>query len=732
MSTAETTVKTIVEKYRDLLLDITGNLFILGLLLLLLHHFTSVIVSIWIDISLLTIITFASGFGYFLIYIQKDEEYFKTKTEPYFRNLFLAGLLIVTTGSLTFDFIENNELLNSLVSFIFSLQFYFVLATIGFGFITFYFNRERIETETQLEKEQEDQAERKRAEEFDSKFAFLTRFDLDYGISENWNRQNYAALAIRGLIAPFVWVMRLPYSSGKWMYREGQYTTGIILIIAIYFYVQFSMFQYPGNYPDEYHHIITAKSLLETGNYPILNDINGGYYTRGAPLSYLVAFSFSLFGMNLFTAKIVPIFLGLINLLFLYEISKKIILDNKIRYVLLLTFILSSWLIFNHFYIRHYVFLEFMLLFMAFLMCKLYDAISNKNPNILLYIFTIILANIFHYMLMDDITAYIIPIATAFGFIYLFVFSTHKIEIKQNKLKKLFNTSIEMKLVFLVLFFSTIVLVISNFINIPSLINSLLFGQTNTGPDHFNFNSFFFGIYLYFTIFFVIGVITNIMSKHTNKIILSLVTPLLLLHYISSESNQIMRLMVYLLPLFYLFTFYGLEKVINTFQSKKIATILFIFFIITTAGILQDDNDRIFEEGYPQIPGEIGYHEYKPMYDYLKNNCSEYVIINTEYNIQRERFFGVNTDYKLDFKNVVDNHYTHYYDKNAEIYRQIYTDTPVIKNKGNYKSIISNEKVCIVLSGHANHFLEKSDIDYIKKNFTKKKEFVGFTIYSND
>jgi hypothetical protein len=120
------------------------------------------------------------------------------------------------------------------------------------------------------------------------------------------------------------------------------------------------------------------------------------------------------------------------------------------------------------------------------------------------------------------------------------------------------------------------------------------------------------------------------------------------------------------------------------------------------------------------------------MYDYLKNNCSEYVIINTEYNIQKERFFGVNTDYKLDFKNVVDGHYTHYYDENAEIYRQIYTDTPVIKNKENYKSIISNEKVCIVLSGHANHFLEKSDIDYIKKNFTKKKEFVGFTIYCND
>jgi hypothetical protein len=369
MSTAETTVKTIVEKYRDLLLDIVGNLFILGLLLLLLHHFTYVIVSIWIDISLLTIITFASGFGYFLIYIQKDEEYFNTKTEPYFRHLFLAGLLIVTTGSLTFDLIENNELLNSLVSFISSLQFYFVLATIGFGFITFYFNRERIETETQLEKEQEDQAERKRAEEFDSKFTFLTKFDLDYGISENWNRRDYAALAIRGVIAPFVWVMRLPYSFGKWMYREGLgYSAGLIVIFILFFVTRLYENDFI-NASDNYN-VLGIKNMYE----------NGFSFYKYSPITDIFMIQIvKMFGFSLFTIKIPFITYSFITLVFIYLIgrflSKNLALTSSFLYVI------SPWAIIQSRITRDYSFDLMIGAIVIFLCFILYEKIEKEKST---------------------------------------------------------------------------------------------------------------------------------------------------------------------------------------------------------------------------------------------------------------------------------------------------------------------------------------------------------------
>lgn len=186
-------MRPFVEKYRDILLDVTGNLFVIGLILLLLHHFTSIIVSVWIEISLLAIITVTSGFSWFFIFIQKDEEYFKTKTEPYFRNLFLAGLLIITVGSLTSEFIEGSELLSSVVSFIPSIQFYLVLLTIGFGFFTFYFNKEWVELETEQKEKQEE-------------IAFLTELKFNNStLSQNRLEKNdYIFLIGLGLLILFL------------------------------------------------------------------------------------------------------------------------------------------------------------------------------------------------------------------------------------------------------------------------------------------------------------------------------------------------------------------------------------------------------------------------------------------------------------------------------------------------------------------------------------------------
>ena len=575
-----------------------------------------------------------------------------------------------------------------------------MIAAVALGVVTFYLNRDKL-GEIEEEARQEEIEEKRRELEFGEKYPRVNRV---------WG--------VRGVV--------------RWMYKEGWwYSVELILIIVIYFFVQFSMFQYPGNYSDEYFHIIAGKNLVETGEFPILNDEGGGYI-RGAAVSYLVAFFFTIFGMSLFAAKLVPISLGFINLLLLSETSKYIISNKKIRLILLLTFVLSSWLVFNHFYVRHYVFLEFMFLFLALSISKLINTISYQKSNGLIYVFIVVFINICNYFLMNDVTKYIIPVATAFGFTYLFLFESHKSKIKQRKIQKLFNYDSREKNLFLLILCIVALLLISNFVNLTSLMNALLTGSTNTAPGHFNFNSFFFGIYLFFTLFFIIGMIGNIMFKDNNKVIYFLIMPLLLLHYISSESTQIMRFMVYLLPLFYLLTFYGLERVMNSFQNKKIIAIILIIFLITTVSILQDDKDRFFSKGYPVFPSEIGYHEYEPMYNYLKNNLSEYVIINTEYNIQKEKFFGVKTDYKLDFKNVFDQHYTHYYDENTEVYRQVYTNTPVIKDRDEYNSIISKEKVCIISSDHANHLLENSDIDRIKNNFTEEARFVGFTIYCKD
>lgn len=145
-------MKRFVEKHRGIMLELIANLFVVCFVLLILHHFSNVIVSIWIDVSLLTIITFASVFTWFFIFFQKDKEYFKSKIEPYLRNLFLTGLLVILTGNLASYFVEDFPLLSSFASFFSSIQFYLSLITIGFAFLTFYFNMELIEVSTRLEK----------------------------------------------------------------------------------------------------------------------------------------------------------------------------------------------------------------------------------------------------------------------------------------------------------------------------------------------------------------------------------------------------------------------------------------------------------------------------------------------------------------------------------------------------------------------------------------------------
>ncbi|AFV24723.1 hypothetical protein Mpsy_2519 [Methanolobus psychrophilus R15] len=340
----ELIMESFAEKHRGTLLEVTSNIFIMGVILLLLHHFTNIIVSFWIDIALLVTVTFASGFGWFFVYIQKDEEYFKAKAEPYFRNLFLAGLFVITIGSLTFDFIESNQLLNSVISNIFSVQFYLVLGTIGFGFFTFYFNWEKIEAETALETESERKAEGKREEEFDRKFVFLSSLDLDYAISEKWNKRNYSTLALRVFITPFVWIARLPYSSIKWMYKEGWvYSAVLILIFSLFFITRL----YENNFingSDNYN-VLGIKNMYE----------NGVSFYKYSPITdFFMLQIVKMFGFSLFTIKIPFITYSFITLVFICLIGR--LLSKNLALMSSFLYVISPWAIIQSRITRDYSF----------------------------------------------------------------------------------------------------------------------------------------------------------------------------------------------------------------------------------------------------------------------------------------------------------------------------------------------------------------------------------------
>ncbi|TGC10609.1 glycosyltransferase family 39 protein [Methanolobus halotolerans] len=274
-------MKSFAEKHRSILLEITANLFAIGVILLLLQYLTSVIVSVWIDIQILAILTFAFGFIWFLIFTQKDENRLKAKIEPYFKKLLFLGLLLITVGSLSFNFVESNPFLNLVVSFISSINLYLVLTTTFFGFSTYYLNRDRIESEIEREKEYEEQIVLMREKEFNRKFLFLSKFNLDYGIYNCWNRKDYFTLIMRLLFIPFIGAGKLLYNGAKWIYREGPIAILILIVILViftavkapYFDVSFT-----GEHTMKYNTYVEPAKYMYENNNPFINQMKYNVY----------------------------------------------------------------------------------------------------------------------------------------------------------------------------------------------------------------------------------------------------------------------------------------------------------------------------------------------------------------------------------------------------------------------------------------------------------------------
>jgi hypothetical protein len=135
-------------KHRKLFEEISRNIFILGAVLLLLEVLGILFVSKFVNMKILEGVAVFFGFAWLFFYDKSD--LFEKKLEVLCKYLFLAGLILITLGSLK---LGGGFL--SFLGFLKGLQFHLVLFTIGFGFFTFYFNKDRVEKEIESEKNQE-------------------------------------------------------------------------------------------------------------------------------------------------------------------------------------------------------------------------------------------------------------------------------------------------------------------------------------------------------------------------------------------------------------------------------------------------------------------------------------------------------------------------------------------------------------------------------------------------
>jgi 4-amino-4-deoxy-L-arabinose transferase-like glycosyltransferase len=202
---------TIFYRYKNVVLVFLKNLFFLSSVLLLLDIFTPVFIDRYISINVLIFLIFFCFFSILFIYIREDKIHYKKKLEPLFKYLFLFFLLLVAISSLDFEIVKQFEFSKIVIEFLKIYSYLLNLLAIGFGFFTFYFNKERIEQETKEEEKKEEFLEEKRRREFPEKFKTINKIPVLRNIFRWVYKEGWGYVLVLLLILTMFTVVKYPY-----------------------------------------------------------------------------------------------------------------------------------------------------------------------------------------------------------------------------------------------------------------------------------------------------------------------------------------------------------------------------------------------------------------------------------------------------------------------------------------------------------------------------------------
>lgn len=669
-------------KHRKGMLFFSRAIFFLFLSLLLVDKYTSVIVTKYISQEFIFVLTFFFGCSWLFFHIRKDEASFKKIWEPYFKYAFLMLLVIIILGNLNFEFLNNLPWFNDISELIKNYVLLLTLFAIGTGFFTFYFNKDRVEKELENEKELEEKTERKKEKEFDEKFKKLKWFDFEYGVVYNWKEKKYFRSILLTLSSPFIYVGRIPYTFFKRMYKEG-WTFSIVLIFIVLLFIAIKIGMpliYDGSYFDEYYHLLSGVEFFKTGHFAEI--YANSYYERGPIISILTGLFMFLFKKSIFIAKLLPATIGVINLFLFYKISKLIFEDKKYILLSLAVYTLVPWFIFNHFYIRMYVFNEFFMLLLTVIFISFFKNFDcGKKVTIHLFLSVIIALIIF--LFSRDAGRIMLCAYALFFLTYVYFFKIQNISFKSKLFQIYSKRTIPKILIFLIIVF--VFFYIEGIYIIKDIISSSLIFTTG---ENFKYNNFFLSLNTIFTIFFLCSGCFLFFKKiklfHKFIIISSLL--IFFIHYNLPNDLQLTRSIIYFLPIFYLVSIFSISKTISIYK-RKIVTYVLILFIIITIYV----NYPVDFLNHPYIPDEINYID-NQIYSDIIENCNDSIIITAGYP-GIAQFHGINPDFFINVE--AEKHPLDFVITEKKEYLEIYSKTPTLVNYEEFLDVLnSNKKLC--------------------------------------
>ncbi len=501
-----------------------------------------------------------------------------------------------------------------------------------------------------------------------------------------------------------------------------QYSVALILITILFVSVKTLMILvYNGSYVDEYFHIFSGISFFETGKFAQFY-IFQEEYLRGEYVSFLVGLYMKVFGKTIFAAKLLPMSVGIVNYFLLYYIAEKIIPRKEFVLLLLLVYTTNPWILFNHFYIRMYVFYEMFLLLSLFLFYKLTSELKINNVFMAIFYFILMIAlNWINYFYSNDSGKYLILLVNGLIFLYVFLFEIHKLELENKSgLFQLINKCIhidtrkKLLIVFIALIFFSIIFDIQEKINF--LINGdLLY----TSSEDNKYNTFFFIKNLVFVPFFFLSLISSLFMKDSYQKMVHFIGGILFTIHISSSLDlQIIRGVVYFLPLFYLISIYSASKAIylfnNTYFKKRFFICISLLMLLSNFANYPAD---FFEK--PGVPSEVHYIDYANTYACINEYFEDYLIIESSPFPHISYLYNVSPDFVLITQTETLKQESYYFDENDLTYKTIYRNIPVITDLSKIKN--SNEKICIIVREPSkDQYIDQKTYNYLRNQYSYK------------
>lgn len=367
----------------------------------------------------------------------------------------------------------------------------------------------------------------------------------------------------------------------------------IIFLATIISFKIFFTVTNQGSFIDEYLHIKAALTNFDWA------------YMRGKYVSYAIILVINIFGKHLTALKFIPCIIGIINTLLLYKIAENIELEKNNIVILLIVYTLSPWIIFNHFYIRMYVFLElaFYTIILAIVLLDKYKY-KLKILNKIILIGLIIVISLSYLFLTNDISKWI-PLFVVIISILTNLFFGNWLNIYLS------TKQIQHGITFISILSVLSLATKHNLVTI--LTNSAL---VHTSSDY-KFLYYFFGLNIVITILFFFGIFYLLKEDTVSYKFIAVVGCILfILHSLAGYDYQLLRTIFYFHGIYYLLAIYGMANL--NFVRKlniniKIDQYVVIFLIVLTINLNYPNEFYI----YPRIPNEIDYRDYQNAFKYI-------------------------------------------------------------------------------------------------------------------